>query len=227
MHARDAQHVKLCRCYRYPHARFPHYRHTKSSLDLCTFIEILAFRNPSMSQEQYAPGIPGRVADYANQVKQKFIDNATASPVRERNESAEELPVLPPGVSRENFHAAITELRGLVDNDVQLVDGPLEDGWYLDRPLSHDLYALDDEDYFVNSAVCAPGSVEQTQAVVKWANKWLIPIYAISMGRNLGRSSTSSLGECIFSGVPADSLQAMGVLLAGSEAPSLWTWGSG
>lgn len=140
----------------------------------------------AMSQPQYEPGIPARVAEYADSVKQKFIDNATTSPVRPRTEPATELPVLPPGVSRKSFNDAITELRTLVDGDVQLFDGPLDDGWYLHRPLSHDAYTLDAEAYFTNSAVCAPGNVEQVQAVVIWANKWSIPIYAISMGRNLG-----------------------------------------
>jgi hypothetical protein len=142
-----------------------------------------------MSEELYAPGIPCRVSDYADTVKQKFIDNATTSTVRERTSSAEDLPILPPGISRDSFNAAIAELRGLVDNHVQLVDGTLDDGWYLHRPLTHDIYALDDDEYFINSAVCAPRSVEQTQAVVKWANKWLIPIYPISMGRNFGLST--------------------------------------
>ncbi|KAK8203382.1 hypothetical protein M8818_005273 [Zalaria obscura] len=134
----------------------------------------------------YAPGIPARVTDYANSVKKKFEDNATKSHVRERKEAPGDLPVLPSGVSRANFNSAIVELRKIVDGHVQLVDQPLDDGWYLHRPVTHDAFPLDGEDYFVNSAVCAPGSTEQVQAVVQWANKWLIPIYPISMGRNLG-----------------------------------------
>ncbi len=31
-----------------------------------------------------------------------------------------------------------------------------------------------------------PGSTEEVQIVVKWANEFEIPIYPISMGRNLG-----------------------------------------
>ena len=137
-------------------------------------------------EQYYAPGIPARVTDYANQVKKKFEDNATESFVKPRREPSEELPVLPPGVSRESFNTAIEELRSLVDDEVELVDKPLDDGWYLHRPLTHDAFPLDQQDQFVNSAICAPASVEQTQAVVRWANKWLIPIYPVSMGRNLG-----------------------------------------
>ena len=38
----------------------------------------------------------------------------------------------------------------------------------------------------VCSAVVYPGSVDEVQAIVRWANKYLIPLYPISMGRNLG-----------------------------------------
>jgi FAD/FMN-containing dehydrogenase len=135
---------------------------------------------------QYAPGIPARITEYANSVKRRFEENATVSHVKERTEAAADLPVLPDGTSRTTFNKAIDELRGLVDNHVELVDKPLDDGWYLHRPLTHDAFALDEDDYFINSAICAPLNVEQVQAVVRWANKWLIPIYAVSMGRNLG-----------------------------------------
>ncbi len=124
-----------------------------------------------MSQE-YAPGIPVRVTDYADSVKKRFEENATVPPVKPRKEASEDLPVLPPGVTRQNINAAIEQLKSIVDGHVELVDHDLDDGWY---------------DYFVNSAICAPGSVEQVQAVVKWANQWLIPIYAVSMGRNFGK----------------------------------------
>jgi len=139
-----------------------------------------------MLTEQYAPGIPLRVTEYADSVKQKFEGNANQSHIHPRAGTDAELPVLPPGISREDFNNAIEELRPLVDGFVELVDGDLDDGWYLHRPLTHDVYALDQEAYFVNSAVCSPGSVEQVQSVVRWANQWLIPIYAVSMGRNFG-----------------------------------------
>jgi hypothetical protein len=135
----------------------------------------------------YAPSIPSRVAEYADSVKQKFIDNATASTIHERSEIPADLPVLPAGITRPRFNDAIEELRGLVDGHVQLHDGPLDDGWYLHRPLTHDAYPLQDK-RLVSSASCAPGSVAQVQSVVLWANKWLIPILALSLGRNLGQS---------------------------------------
>lgn len=36
------------------------------------------------------------------------------------------------------------------------------------------------------SAVAYPGSTQEVQQVVRWANHYLIPIYPISIGRNVG-----------------------------------------
>lgn len=41
-----------------------------------------------------------------------------------------------------------------------------------------------DQEELVASAVVYPGSTEEVQKVVRWANEHLIPIYPISMGRN-------------------------------------------
>lgn len=41
-----------------------------------------------------------------------------------------------------------------------------------------------DEEELVASALVYPGSTEDVQKVVRWANKYLIPIFPISMGRN-------------------------------------------
>jgi FAD/FMN-containing dehydrogenase len=38
----------------------------------------------------------------------------------------------------------------------------------------------------VCSAITYPSSVSEVQAIVRWANEFKIPIYPISMGRNLG-----------------------------------------
>ncbi|KAL2428743.1 Vanillyl-alcohol oxidase [Exophiala dermatitidis] len=136
-------------------------------------------------------GIPSRITEDADSVKRRFEQNATKSSGRGRGAEPRDLAVLPPGVTREKFNAAIAELRNIVENDITLVDGDLDDGWYLHRPLSHDAFALDQDDYFVNSAICAPANVQQVQAIMRWANKWLIPIYAISMGRNFGYGGAS------------------------------------
>jgi len=41
-----------------------------------------------------------------------------------------------------------------------------------------------DEEELVASAVVYPGSTEEVQQIVHWANKYRIPIFPISMGRN-------------------------------------------
>lgn len=50
---------------------------------------------------------------------------------------------------------------------------------------------------FVPSAVVAPGSTADVQAIVRWANRWLIPLWVISIGRNLGQvHSTPWIRRC-------------------------------
>lgn len=51
-------------------------------------------------------------------------------------------------------------------------------------PNTHDMMTILDEEEFVASAVVYPGSTEEVQQVVQWANKHRIPIFPISMGRN-------------------------------------------
>ncbi len=46
------------------------------------------------------------------------------------------------------------------------------------------MMAVVDEEEFVASAVVYPGSTSEVQQVVLWANKWSVPIFPISMGRN-------------------------------------------
>lgn len=45
------------------------------------------------------------------------------------------------------------------------------------------MHVLDEEE-FVASAVVYPGSTEEVQKIVLWANKYKIPIFPISIGRN-------------------------------------------
>lgn len=56
-------------------------------------------------------------------------------------------------------------------------------------PNTHDMMTVLDEEEFVASAIVYPGSTEEVQAVVRWANKYLIPIFPISMGRNCTQTS--------------------------------------
>lgn len=41
-----------------------------------------------------------------------------------------------------------------------------------------------DEEEFVASAVVYPSSTEEVQEIVRWANKHLVPLFPISIGRN-------------------------------------------
>lgn len=51
-------------------------------------------------------------------------------------------------------------------------------------PNTHDMMTILDEEELVASAVVYPGSTEEVQQTVLWANKHRIPIFPISMGRN-------------------------------------------
>lgn len=56
----------------------------------------------------------------------------------------------------------------------------------MEHPNTHDMMPLFSSDEFLASAVAYPGCVEDVKLIVKWANKHLIPIFPISIGRNLG-----------------------------------------
>lgn len=51
---------------------------------------------------------------------------------------------------------------------------------------THDAYHLVDQEEMTCSAVVYPSTTEEVQKIVRWANKHIIPVYPISMGRNLG-----------------------------------------
>ena len=51
-------------------------------------------------------------------------------------------------------------------------------------PNTHDLMTVVDEEEFISSATVYPGSTEEVQRIVLWANKHKIPISPISIGRN-------------------------------------------
>lgn len=51
-------------------------------------------------------------------------------------------------------------------------------------PNTHDMMHVLDDEELVPSAMVYPGSTEEVQHIVRWANKYGIPIFPISMGRN-------------------------------------------
>ena len=115
------------------------------------------------------------------------LDQHPESPFRLSNTPNGRPVVLPPNTTEPAFRAALDDLRGQIGaewvkvNDVDLVDGD-----YHAVPLSHDSYHILEQDDLVPSAVCWPENTESVSKVVKWANKHNIPIWPISIGRNLG-----------------------------------------
>ncbi len=75
-------------------------------------------------------GVPSRLSQEAIDAKSKLFSQKTLPDSVARRRTA-----LPPGVSRENFEQAIAELRSaLGQENVELNDKPLVDGWYMEHP---------------------------------------------------------------------------------------------
>ncbi|KIW89089.1 uncharacterized protein Z519_10574 [Cladophialophora bantiana CBS 173.52] len=128
-------------------------------------------------------GIPERLLHKAIREKSRIWKNQT----KEAQTPRERGLAIPPGIGRSDFLQALEELAQTLGKEhVVLNDQPLEDGWYLEQPNTHDSYMIMDGEETVSSACVYPGSVDDVQLVVKWANKHLVPLYPISMGRNLG-----------------------------------------
>lgn len=87
----------------------------------------------------------------------------------------------PPGISPATFATALTEFANVVGKEWVFTSDE-------DLDLYRDAYSPlkgTPEDRAASAAV-APSSVEEVQAVVRIANKYKIPIYTISTGKNLG-----------------------------------------
>jgi FAD/FMN-containing dehydrogenase len=87
---------------------------------------------------------------------------------------------LPPGVSRASFNRVLTAWRDIVGSSWVFTSDA-------DVGLYRDAYSpyWDEPEERVASAAVAPETLEQVQAVVRIANQYRVPIYAISTGRNL------------------------------------------
>jgi hypothetical protein len=96
--------------------------------------------------------------------------------------------VLPPNISESDFDAALEEFKQIVGSEhVEPTDlNTFMDGDYMHQPKTHDAFYLLDQKDLVASAVVRPGSTEDVQALVRVANKFKIPIWVTSIGRNLG-----------------------------------------
>ncbi|KAJ5629132.1 vanillyl-alcohol oxidase [Penicillium herquei] len=125
-------------------------------------------------------GIPDRLFDKAQKVKSDILEISTKSTTN-RTQVA-----IPQGISQATFQKAIEELQSkLGEDNVELVT-KLVDGWYIENPNTHDGMHIAAEDEFVASAIVYPGTTEEVQTIVCWANLYRIPISPISIGRNYG-----------------------------------------
>jgi 4-cresol dehydrogenase (hydroxylating) len=88
---------------------------------------------------------------------------------------------IPPGVSQEDFNTALQQFENVVGKDWVFTSDA-------DVALYKDAYTplWGEPDEIVASAAVAPDNAEEVQKVVEIANKYKVPIYPISTGKNLG-----------------------------------------
>ncbi len=89
------------------------------------------------------------------------------------------MAILPPGVSAADFAKALKEFEAAIGKEWVITD-PEEIHPYRD----YFSVLKDQDDELVPSAAVCPASVEQVQAVVRTANRYKVPLYAISTGKN-------------------------------------------
>jgi 4-cresol dehydrogenase (hydroxylating) len=116
---------------------------------------------------------------------------------------------LPPGVNRADFDKVLKSWRNTVgadwvftsDDDVRLYRDAYSPYW-------------DEPEERVASAAVAPETLEQVQAVVRMANQYRVPLYAISTGRNLAYGGSAP----VYSGSVVLDLKRMNRVLEVNEA---------
>jgi len=115
---------------------------------------------------------------------------------------------VPPGVSRADFAEAIRQFEASVGKDWVFTSDEDVSGY-------RDAYSpfLGEPDEIVASAAVAPDGVEQVQQVVRTANRYKIPLYPISTGRNLGYGGSAP----VLSGSVVLDLKRMNRILEVSE----------
>lgn len=100
---------------------------------------------------------------------------------------------IPPGLSRSQFGAALSELTGVVGKDWVFSS-------YEDVALYRDAYSplKDQPGELVASAAVAPENVEQVQEIVRIANRYSLPLYTLSTGRNLAYGGAApAMSGCV------------------------------
>lgn len=97
--------------------------------------------------------------------------------------------ILPPNTTAATFSTFIDRLTEVVsDENLTIVNDEKqllkED--YMDRSKVHDMFHIVEKEQFVSSAIVAPRSVPEVQAIMRLANEFEIPVWPFSMGRNIG-----------------------------------------
>src|SRR5687768_5684747 len=96
------------------------------------------------------------------------------------------MAVLPPGVSAEDFGSAVKQFQAAVGRDWVFTGD--EDLFPYRDPFS---FLKDQPDELLASAAVSPTTVEQVQAIVRTANRYKIPLFTISTGKNYGYGGAS------------------------------------
>jgi (+)-pinoresinol hydroxylase len=115
---------------------------------------------------------------------------------------------IPPGVSSADFSAALAKFEQAVGKEWVFASDE-------DVALYRDAYSpfWGEKDELVASAAVAPDTVEQVQQVVRIANQYKIPLYAISTGKNLGYGGSAP----VYSGSVVLDLKRMNRILEVNE----------
>ncbi|RKF17674.1 FAD-binding oxidoreductase [Altericroceibacterium spongiae] len=87
--------------------------------------------------------------------------------------------MLPAEMDRDVFAAAIKELRSIVGNDWVFADAQSTVSY-------NKSFIPDPEGLYLPSGAVAPASVEEVQAILKVANKYKLPMWPVSTGKNMG-----------------------------------------
>ncbi len=91
---------------------------------------------------------------------------------------------MPKGVSREDFGRAIFEFRALLGDDSVIVN---PEGM---TSYSKIMLAVDDEAHHASGAL-VPASVDEVQRIMGICNKYRVPVWPVSTGKNLGCGSVA------------------------------------
>ncbi|KAH7393281.1 glycolate oxidase [Cadophora sp. MPI-SDFR-AT-0126] len=128
-------------------------------------------------------GVPERLTKEADAARARLYSIRTLPESKPRGKPVR----LPPNTTKDAFNTAINALvKILGEQGVELNDKELKDGWYMEHPNTHDAYHVIDQEEMVCSALAYPSSTSEVQSIVKWANEYKIPLWPISMGRNIG-----------------------------------------